>query len=153
MRIGIAASRIMRNLGDTIDVDVPLGACALALLLALSGAAKTAVSHAINGIEYRKQRSAARAEISDLKTMLEQYRTDYGAYPTTDQGLGALMNSRQIDPGMIIPPEPAARAPRDPWGHPFFYDSDGDSYLLKSLGPTGHGNDPDLTIAAPPGVR
>jgi general secretion pathway protein G len=117
----------------------------VALLVALSAG----VRNAINGIEYRK-RSSARAQLSELRTMLERYHSDNGYYPTTNQGLDAVMNYDRIDPGMIRPPEPAAYAPYDPWGHPFVYESDGDSYCLSSFGPGGTGPDPDLTITVGP---
>ena len=110
----------------------------------LGGVVKIATSQATHKIENSK-RSAALAELSDLKVMLERYRTDNGYYPTTLQGLDAIMND-EIDPGMIRPPMPPTHAPRDPWGHPFKYESDGNSYLLKSFGPGGAGDDPDLTI-------
>jgi general secretion pathway protein G len=29
------------------------------------------------------------------------------------------------------------RIPADPWGHPYFYQSDGNSYVLKSYGADG----------------
>jgi len=117
----------------------------VALLVALSAGIRSAIS----GID-RSKRSSARAELYELRTMLEEYRSDNGLYPTTNQGLYSLMNSDQIDPGMIRPAEPPVYAPLDPWGRPFRYESDGNSYVLKSLGPSGHDNDPDLTVSPAP---
>jgi general secretion pathway protein G len=95
---------------------------------------------------YRKKRAMARAELASITTSLDSYYLHNGYYPTTNRGLGALMNQDEIDPGIIRPPVPPFRMPRDPWGHSFVYESDGNSYVLKSLGPTGNGGDPDLTI-------
>jgi general secretion pathway protein G len=38
------------------------------------------------------------------------------------------------------------RLPRDPWGHPYFYQSDGNSYVLKSLGPDGVESADDIVV-------
>jgi hypothetical protein len=35
--------------------------------------------------------SAAKADISNLTTALEEYKIDFGSYPSTDQGLDALV--------------------------------------------------------------
>jgi general secretion pathway protein G len=58
---------------------------------------------------------------------------DIGSYPTSDQGLQALVTPRsQYTKGGFID-----RIPPDPWGNPYAYDSDGNSYTLKSLGAIG----------------
>lgn len=81
-----------------------------------------------------------RAQITDLREALRRYHADNGHYPTTDQGLLALVGSYivggsdPLDSGMIRPRPLPARAPTDAWRHPFFYQSDGTSFVLKSLG-------------------
>lgn len=149
MRLGNAVANLRWNFRHRLDFEVTVGAVALAVLLAFGVAIKIATSYAMHRLEYAKQ-TAARSELSDLKTMLERFHADYGYYPTTNQGLDALMNYGEIDPGMIHPTEPPAHAPRDPWDRPFKYESDGDSYILKSLGPNGRGTDRDLTITVGP---
>ena len=81
--------------------------------------------------------------IADLKSIaqaLDLYRLDAGAYPTTEQGLRALVERP------TAPPPPARwnpngyldRVPVDPWGHTYVYfRSDTDRYQLKSLGADG----------------
>jgi general secretion pathway protein G len=106
-------------------------------------------------IRFRNARKHAAAieELSVLRQCLDRYYIDNGFYPTTDQGLGALTpwEPDQLDPGMIIPAPPPSRRLRllDPWGRPFEYESDGNSYLLKSLGSSGVQSS-DLTINSPP---
>jgi len=88
----------------------------------------------------RTRYSKARAQIAELQSVLERYYEDNGFYPTSDQGLSALAPDYYVgpDPGMVIPPRPRRRPPLlDPWGHRYFYQSDGDSYVLKSFGPGG----------------
>jgi general secretion pathway protein G len=81
--------------------------------------------------------------IADLKSIaqaLDLYRLDAGLYPTTQQGLAALVERPSA------PPAPARwnpngyldRVPSDPWGHPYVYfRSDDEHYQLKSLGADG----------------
>ena len=94
-------------------------------------------------------------ELLELVKGLSRYYSDNGYYPSTDEGLGALMPSLLIplddlDPGILRPPPLRSRPLPDPWGHPFIYESDGDSYFLKSLGPNGTGDDPSLAINVGP---
>jgi general secretion pathway protein G len=91
----------------------------------------------------RLRYSRAKADLSDLRTELEHFRLDYGHYPTTE-GLGALYPDGPdpgIERGMSAP-----HAPRDPWGNPYFYQSDGEDYALGSFGPHGSGDNPDPNL-------
>jgi general secretion pathway protein G len=100
-----------------------------------------------------RKHAAAIEELSVIRQYLNRYYIDNGFYPTTDQGLNALISSDpdELDPGMIHPGPPPSRRRRllDPWGRPFEYESDGNSYLLKSLGSSGVESS-DLTINSPP---
>jgi Type II secretion system (T2SS), protein G len=67
-----------------------------------------------------------------------------GYYPTSDQGLHWPFSNdgSDTDPGIVrgIPaPHPAEPPLLDPWGYPYFYQSDGNTYVLKSLGAVGRG--------------
>jgi len=91
----------------------------------------------------RARDSRARAQIAELQEALRRYYLDNGSYPTTDQGLEALVGDyikgrpSEIDPGMVFPrlPPPRSGPLLDPWRRPYSYESDGQSYVLKSLGP------------------
>jgi general secretion pathway protein G len=70
---------------------------------------------------------AARQDIASLLQALKLYRLDNLRYPTTEQGLGALVTRPTLAP---VPPnwKPGGyleRLPRDPWGHPYQYLSPG----------------------------
>jgi len=90
--------------------------------------------------EYKYSR--ARSEIAGLRTELKRYQSDNGRYPTSDEGLGSLFKNADLD-SAIVRGVAAAPAPRDPWGNPYFYESDGIDYVLGSLGPHGTGEEPD----------
>ncbi len=68
----------------------------------------------------------ARVDIENLSNALEQYKLDNQDYPTTEQGLEALVRKPSTSP------EPAGwlgryikELPKDPWGSPFYYECPG----------------------------
>jgi general secretion pathway protein G len=70
---------------------------------------------------------AARQDIASLLQALKLYRLDNLRYPTTEQGLAALVTRPTLAP---LPPnwKPGGyleRLPRDPWGNPYQYLSPG----------------------------
>ncbi len=101
------------------------------------------------------QAKAARAQVQSLKNVLNSYYMDNSCYPTTEQGLKALVEKPSI------PPVPESwngpyledkSIPRDPWGEELRYFCPGvhnpDRYDLYSLGSDkkegGEGNDADI---------
>ncbi len=80
----------------------------------------------------------AKTDIASIENLLEQYRIDNFAYPTTDQGLEALVN-KPTDPEPVKYPEGGytKRLPLDPWERPYQYLQPGahGSFDLYSLGP------------------
>ena len=103
------------------------------------GLLTTIVVQSVRGASDKAKRTKAQADIAELKTALGNYYSDNGYYPTTDQGLRALVTqpNNGIVPLVYFSGGYIERLPRDPWGNPYFYQSDGDSYVLKSLGPDG----------------
>ena len=104
------------------------------------GLLATIVIQSLRGATYKAKRAKAQADIAELKTALDDYYRDNGYYPTTDQGLRALVvypPTTGIVPLVYFSGGYIERLPKDPWGNPYFYQSDGDSYVLKSLGPDG----------------
>lgn len=93
---------------------------------------------------------AARAQMDALDKALEQYRLDVGRFPTTEQGLAALMTRPNNEPKWSGPYLKKA-VPPDPWGMPYVYKSPGEhgEFDLSSLGkdrrPGGSGEDADIT--------
>jgi general secretion pathway protein G len=67
--------------------------------------------------------AAAKADIAVLMQQLKVYRLDNGFYPSTEQGLGALVVRPTTQP---VPPQwktggYVERLPNDPWGTPYQY--------------------------------
>jgi general secretion pathway protein G len=97
--------------------------------------------------------STTRSQIKMLDAALETYRMDNARFPTTEQGLDALVNkpadARNYQEGGYLR---ESRVPKDPWGNPYQYEAPGQhntrGYDLWSLGPDGapggDGNDADI---------
>ncbi len=99
------------------------------------------------------RRAAASADIeSNLATSLDLYEFDNGRYPTTEQGLAALLVAPTTSPlpsNWNGPYLKKRKMPKDPWGKEYHYVCPGlkntDAYDLSSYGSDGvEGND-DVT--------
>ncbi|MGH8371179.1 MAG: type II secretion system major pseudopilin GspG [Gammaproteobacteria bacterium] len=63
----------------------------------------------------------ARQDISAIQSALDLYRLDNYVYPTTDQGLDALVQKPGGNPAAPHWKQYLPRLPTDPWGHPYQY--------------------------------
>lgn len=81
---------------------------------------------------------SAQAQVAALRSALDTYRLDVGQYPTTEQGLKALL---QRPPGSTrwSGPYMQKAIPPDPWGRPYQYRSPGEhgDFDLFSFGRDG----------------
>lgn len=93
--------------------------------------------------------TVARAQIDALEKALDQYRLDTGHYPSTEQGLGALLQRPQNEPKWNGP-YLRKSVPLDPWGKPYQYRAPGEKgdFDLLSFGrdgtPGGSGENADI---------
>ncbi|TMM51796.1 type II secretion system protein GspG [Sulfitobacter sabulilitoris] len=97
--------------------------------------------------------TVAQTDIRAISSALELYRLDNRGYPTTTQGLDALVREP------VAPPKPANwvsggyldAVPQDPWGNSYLYRAPGDDapFDLLSLGadgvPGGDGTSADIS--------
>ena len=92
--------------------------------------------------------TAARTDIANLEVALDACEVDTGRYPTTQEGLEALVeqpSNLETWRGPYI----KRGVPKDPWGKPYVYECPGQhnttGYDLHSLGPDGQdGGDDDI---------
>lgn len=82
---------------------------------------------------------ATKIQMKAVKDALEQYKLDNGIYPTTEQGIKALVEKPQIPPLPNRWRQYLDKIPQDAWGRDFLYLSPGINhpYELRSLGPDG----------------
>jgi general secretion pathway protein G len=109
------------------------------VVILILGLLATIVVQSLRGATDKAKRTKAQADIAGFKTGLDRYYLDNGYYPTTDQGLQALISPpttgrvpANYETGGYI-----QNIPKDPWGSPYLYQSDGNSYVLKSFGADG----------------
>jgi len=106
----------------------------------------------------RAYRARAVNDLKEMDTMLEIYHADNGHYPTSQQGIQALITKP------TTPPTPnnwqgpymknRSKVPQDPWGNEYVYVCPGEhnptSFDLYSYGKDGRsggsGNDADVTL-------
>lgn len=68
----------------------------------------------------KSERSTAKMQIESFGKALDAFRLDTGHYPTTEQGLAALVTKPADEPkwnGSYL----AKGVPLDPWGHAYVY--------------------------------
>ena len=122
----------------------------LMLVIIIIGAIAAMVVPRLAGRSEEARRSISEADIKgNLSLALKLYEVDNGRYPTTEQGLNALLEKP------TAPPSPRSwkgpyleQEPLDPWRKPYVYRCPGThpprDYDLYSLGPDGVESDDDV---------
>lgn len=115
----------------------------LAILALLAGLVGPRVLNQLGGA---KSKTTA-VQIADLDKSLELFKLDVGRYPTTEEGLQALV----ARPGALAGwsgPYLKGNVPNDAWGNPFRYANNGGMIEILSLGsdnaPGGDGESADI---------
>jgi general secretion pathway protein G len=109
------------------------------IVVFIIGLLATLVAPKLLGRAEDARRTKAVADMKSIQQALELYRLDNGDYPTTAQGLDALVRRPET------PPLPRSwkqdgyleRVPLDPWGGAYVYAAGGGRFTLKSLGADG----------------
>jgi general secretion pathway protein G len=92
------------------------------------------------GLQVVKKLDEARVDttknqIRQLGVILQDFRRVCGFYPSTEQGLDALVKApagrecKNYDPEGFV-----KKVPKDAWGFDFLYESDGNKFRIRSLG-------------------
>ncbi len=114
------------------------------VVVIILGLLATIVLTNVMGREDEARINAAKAQIRSLEGALDGFKLDNGFYPTTDQGLDALIKKPETgriptkwkEGGYLKP----ARIPKDPWGNDYHYFSPGNEgreYEIVSYGADG----------------
>lgn len=86
--------------------------------------------------------TAANTDIANLEVALDSFEVDIGRYPTTSEGLEALVEQPSLSrPSSWKGPYIKRGVPNDPWGNLYVYNMPGENntagYDLYSYGPDG----------------
>jgi general secretion pathway protein G len=99
----------------------------------------------------KSQIKVARAQIDAFDKALDQFRLDVGRYPTSEEGLQALM-AQPSGEARWLGPYLKKGVPADPWGRAYVYQqpgTHGGDFDLLSYGkdgrPGGSGEDADIS--------
>lgn len=137
---------------DTLDVPRERGFTLLELLVVILiiGLLTGIVGPRFMAQVSRSEITTARAQMDALDKALQSYRIDTGRFPTTAQGLKALVTQPADDPRWRGP-YLQGDVPADPWGTPYQYrtpGTQGRDFELLSYGkdrvPGGTGGDADI---------
>lgn len=125
----------------------------LLIVVIILGLLAALVGPQLFGALDKAKRQIAKTQIEMISGALDQFRLDVGRYPTTDEGLEALVspledeessgwNGPYLDKGVV---------PKDPWNRAYIYRSPGEQaeFEIISLGRDGKaggsGEDKDIT--------
>ena len=125
-----------KNRGGFTLIEIMVVIVILALLAALVGPK-------LMGRTDEAKITDARVQIKNLETALKLYKLDNGNFPSTEQGLNALVAKPTVG---LIPSGykeggylESQKVPKDPWGNDYIYVSPGEQgdYDLLSYGGDG----------------
>ncbi|AUN97965.1 type II secretion system protein GspG [Bacteriovorax stolpii] len=125
-------------------------------LLAIAG---TFVVGRFNDTLIEGKIKSAKIQMSNLDARLKEFRRKCSFYPSTEQGLEALISKptggrecKDYPPNGFIDGD---GIPKDPWDNDYVYESDGKTYNIYSYGDDGEaggeGNEADIYLRAPKG--
>ncbi len=128
------APRAWRSMGGFPFIEIMVVVAILANLAALE------VPRIIGRTDEAK-RTAAKVQIRNIEGALQLYKLDNGVYPSTEQGLRALVEKPTVGviPKKWKPGGYLQKIPEDPWGNPYKYlsPSPRGEYEIISLGTDG----------------
>ena len=113
------------------------------VVLLIIGIMASMVAPQILGNQEEAQLKKAAVDIQQMESALEMYKLRNNRFPTTEQGLEALVTAPTIDPIPRNYPEGGfiKRLPEDPWGNDYVYVYPGKhnegSFDVFSKGPDG----------------
>jgi general secretion pathway protein G len=125
----------MRNRQSAFTLlEIMLVVTIIALLLG------TAIYKLGGNVEYAKHTRVS-ADVQGVSTQLKLYESMNGFYPTTEQGLQALVTQPGTDPQPTRWYQLYKEMPKDPWQRPYIYLNPGKrnptGFDLYSAGPDG----------------
>jgi len=122
------------------------------VVIAIIGILATLIVPNIMGRPDEARATAAKHDVGTINQALKLYRLDIGRYPTTEQGLKALVERPTTEP---IPQNwktggDLSSVPKDPWGNAYHYSNPGTRGEIDVISygadgkPGGTGTDADI---------
>lgn len=122
----------------------------LLVVLVILGLLGGLVGPSLFGALGKSKSEVAKTQIGNFEQTLEMYRLDVGRFPTTEEGLQALVVRPGNAAGWNGPYLKKSELPLDPWGQPYLYRSPGERGEIdiftfgKDMEQGGEGEDRDV---------
>ncbi len=133
--------------GDSRDAGFTL--IELLVVIAILGLLVSLVAPRVLNVLGGAKVSIARDSIARMESILDMYKLDVGSYPSTEDGLQALVERPGDAENWNGPYVKDSAVLRDPWNHPYSYREpsarEGHDYDLCSQGPASNPS-PDSQI-------
>ena len=115
------------------------------IVIALMGVVMTLVVSNLTDSQDEAMKDAAKLGMGQLDSNLQLYKIHNFRYPTTEQGLRALIEKPSSGATRWRGPYSDESKINDPWGTPYEYESNGKEFKIISPGPDGvAGNEDDV---------
>jgi len=117
------------------------------IVLAIIGLVASLVGPRVLGYLSDSKVKAARVQIEALGSSLDLFFLDNGRYPSTAEGLNALVKKPGNAQQWNGPYLKSGDVPKDPWGNPYLYKvpGKGTPYAIISTGPEGREGPGNIT--------
>jgi general secretion pathway protein G len=123
----------LRNTGTKLDNEKGMTLLEIMIVLVILGGLIAILATQVQGSLKKAKMKQAKIQISEMGKALDMYFTDCNQYPSTEEGLGALITAPSSCTNWG--PDPyIKKLNKDPWGGDFVYESTGNNYILKSYG-------------------
>lgn len=147
---------MMRSISKPATIEDPeagLTLLELLIVLAIISIVGVVVAGQVVGQMDRAKVDIARLQLKQVDNALLLFQLDTGRFPTSEEGLAALVVAPSHADGWRGPYLKGDKAIEDPWGHGLTYSAPGEGgYVLSSLGSDGRaggdGTAADISLAS-----
>lgn len=128
---GQRRQRLLRRAGFTL--------VEMLVVLAIIGSIVGLVGPRVLNYLAESKVKTAQIQMENIASALDLYYLDTGRYPSTEEGLAALVRRPAATVAWSGPYLKTPTVPKDPWGHDYLYRAPGQNgpYDVGSLGPEG----------------
>lgn len=143
-RVNVAASFLLRPFKFVRQAGMSM--IEIMIVISLIGILMAYIVRNVMDAAEKAKADQAKIGMNMLLQDLQRYRLDNNKYPTTEQGLNALLTNPGGDVKNWRGPYTEDNKVNDPWSNPFHYESDGRTIKITSGGSDGTvGTDDDIT--------
>ncbi len=147
-RIRNLIGNLKKPFGDSLKAGMSL--IEIIIVVALMGTLMAYLVRNLIGQQEEAKKDQTKLGMGVLEQSLQLYRVHNGRYPTTEQGLDAMI-AAPSDAKTWRGPYTEANKLNDPWNNKFQYESDGRNFKIISGGPDGTvGNADDIVYPEQP---